>query len=208
MRENKFIDHITELAVSLANCSVTETGLTTINIEEGINRTVNMLLEAKRQNRKVLSFGNGGSNAIVNHLQTDLSNTCKIRAVNMSNASILTALSNDNGYESVYEQQTELWAEPGDVIVAISSSGRSGNILSGVKKAVQMGCKVVTLSGFAPDNPLRAMGDINYHVSSFSYGFVEAAHSVLVHYITDCAGSLAREGMAGETITAKRLVNG
>lgn len=208
MRESRFIDHLAELAISLANCSVTERESLSINIDEGIKKTARLILETKRNNRKILSFGNGGSNAIADHLQTDLCNTCKIKAVNMGNASILTALSNDFGYESVFDRQTELWAEPGDLLIAISSSGKSSNILSGVRKALQLGCNVVTFSGFSHENPLRSSGDINYHINSRSYGFVETAHSVLAHYITDLVHSMLKSQIIEEPGIANRLING
>lgn len=73
----------------------------------------------------------------------------------------------------------------GDVLVAISSSGNSINILNGVEVALQKDMVVVTLSGFTVDNQLRALGDINFYVPSRCYGYVESSHSVILHCILD-----------------------
>jgi D-sedoheptulose 7-phosphate isomerase len=79
----------------------------------------------------------------------------------------------------------ELWAEPGDVVIAVSSSGESRNIVSAVAAARRRGCRVLTLTGFKPGNRLRALGDINIYVPADTYGYVEMTHSVLCHCITD-----------------------
>jgi len=85
----------------------------------------------------------------------------------------------------VFEKPVEMFADEGDVLIAISSSGRSSNILAAVDRARQKACAIVTLSGFDSDNPLRRKGDVNFYVPSHSYGFVEISHLVLCHYIAD-----------------------
>ena len=110
-----------------------------------------------------------------------------VRALDFSQVSLLTALSNDEGYECVYEYPITLWADAGDLLLAISSSGKSENILRAVKAAAAKKCGIITLSGFGADNPLRRLGDVNFYVSSREYGYVESAHSVIAHLITDRA---------------------
>jgi D-sedoheptulose 7-phosphate isomerase len=80
-----------------------------------------------------------------------------------------------------------LWAVEGDLLTAISSSGQSENILNSAATARALGCRVLTYSGFREDNPLRAMGDVNFYVRSESYGVVEVGHSFLAHMCTDLA---------------------
>ena len=99
--------------------------------------------------------------------------------------SALTCLGNDLGYENVFAKQIDFHARPGDLLVGISSSGRSPNILNAVKSARARNCKVVTYSGFTEDNPLRSVGDINFFVHSKEYGFVEVAHLALCHAVLD-----------------------
>jgi D-sedoheptulose 7-phosphate isomerase len=97
----------------------------------------------------------------------------------------LTCLSNDYGYEFVFEKQVEFHARKGDVLVAISSSGKSVNILNAVKAARKIGCSVMTFSGFDKQNPLAKLGDLNFYVDSKEYGFVEVGHVALMHAMLD-----------------------
>ncbi len=144
-----------------------------------------MLVAAKAECRKVMVVGNGGSAAIASHIQNDICKALGTRALVFTEQPLLTALANDDGYEGAYESMTRLWAVERDLLIAISSSGRSPNILRAVTAARAAGCRVVTLSGFAADNPLRATGDVNFHVASHSYGLVETAHAALGQYFTD-----------------------
>jgi D-sedoheptulose 7-phosphate isomerase len=102
-----------------------------------------------------------------------------------SDPAALTCLSNDYGYEHVYAKQIEFHARSGDLLVAISSSGRSINILNAVAVARKIGCHVMTFSGFDSDNPLAKLGDVNFYVDSTEYGFVEVVHLSLGHSLLD-----------------------
>ena len=148
--------------------------------------------------------GNGGSAAIASHMAIDFSKNGGLRARAFNDGAALTCLGNDLGYENVFAGQIEMHARPGDLLFAISSSGRSQNILNAVAAGRAGGCGVVTLSGFAPDNPLRRLGDYNVYVASHEYGLVEIAHLSLCHALLDMAlgwsqeqesasGALARE---------------
>lgn len=133
----------------------------------------------------VMFVGNGGSAGIASHMAVDFSKAGGVRAVTFSDASSLTCLGNDLGYENVFAHPVALHGRAGDLLVAISSSGRSPNILGAVAAARAKGCRVLTLSGFAPDNPLRALGDMNLYVPASAYGFVEVTHLALLHAILD-----------------------
>lgn len=152
------------------------------------------LLEARRQARKVLVIGNGGSAAIASHMQTDLCHSLGIRGLVFNEPPLLTALANDNGYENAFQRLVDLWADPGDVLVAISSSGRSPNILNACAAAKARGVAVLSFSGFGADNPLRRQGDLNFYVANATYGPVESAHAVLVHELTDRVLARLRAG--------------
>lgn len=134
---------------------------------------------------KLIFIGNGGSAGIASHMAIDYSKSGNLRALAMNDASMLTCLGNDYGYEQVFAKQIEFHARPGDLLVALSSSGRSANILNAARAARGMDCTVMTLSGFAPDNPLRAMGDMNFFLASDSYVFVEVGHMALCHAILE-----------------------
>ena len=135
--------------------------------------------------RKVMFIGNGGSAGISSHSAIDYSKNGNIRSTAFNDGAALTCLGNDLGYENVFAKQVDLFAQPGDLLVAISSSGNSPNIRNAVTVARGRGCAVVTFSGFKDGNPLRAMGDVNFYVASMEYGFVELVHQSIIHAILD-----------------------
>lgn len=146
------------------------------------------LLETLRENdNKILFIGNGGSAGISSHMAIDFLRNGRIPALAFNDGAMLTCFGNDFGYETVFAHQVAAHGRQNDLLVAISSSGRSANILRGVEAARQRGCRVITLSGFAPDNPLRQRGDLNFYTASSQYGFVEISHQTLIHALLDLA---------------------
>ena len=97
---------------------------------------------------------------------------------------LLTALANDEGYGSVFEWPINMWAERNDLFITVSSSGQSENIVRGLKAAREKECRVITMSGFDPNNASRELGDLNFYVPSSVYAYVETAHTALAHYLT------------------------
>jgi D-sedoheptulose 7-phosphate isomerase len=135
----------------------------------------------------VMFVGNGGSAGIAGHLAIDFAKNGGVRAVTFNDPSSLTCLGNDLGYDQVFAKQVEMQAIAGDVLIAISSSGGSKNILNAAHVAAKLKCEVVTLSGFSAGNELRKLGDVNFFVDSAVYGFVETAHQAILHAILDTA---------------------
>ena len=135
--------------------------------------------------RKIIFIGNGASASISSHMATDYWKNGGMRAMAFNDAALLTCLSNDCGYENVFGKSVEMFADEGDILVAISSSGKSENILNGVRAARKMGAHIVTLSGFKSDNSLRSMGDFNFFVPDEEYGPVEIVHLSITHCILD-----------------------
>ena len=133
-------------------------------------------LQARERGGRVIFIGNGGSAGMAAHLAIDLSKNASVPAICFSDASMITCLANDYGFEEWISHAVRLNARVGDCLVAISSSGRSKNIINAVTKARAMGLDVITLSGMTMDNPLRKLGDVNYWVDSRSYNIVETAH--------------------------------
>lgn len=134
---------------------------------------------------KLLFVGNGGSSTIASHLAIDYTKEGTLPALTLSDGAALTCLGNDLGYEQVFAYQIRAHGRPSDLLFAISSSGRSPNILNAVAAARDQGMGVVTLSGFAPDNALRQSGDVNFYVASDQYGMVEISHLAICHAILD-----------------------
>ncbi|HYD50597.1 MAG TPA: SIS domain-containing protein [Terriglobales bacterium] len=160
-------------------------------LESGCAEAVERLLEVRRRAAKIVLVGNGGSASIAGHMQMDLSNRVGVRAQVFHDPPVLTALANDHGYAGAFERLTRLWIASGDCLIAISSSGRSENIVRSVAAARAAGAAIITFSGFSPDNPLAQLADLAFYVDSQEYGEVEVAHHALGHYLTDCAASHA-----------------
>jgi len=144
-----------------------------------------MMATTHQGGNKLMFVGNGGSAGICGHMATDFSKNGDMRAIAFNDAAVLTCLANDYGYEHVFAKQIEWHAARGDLLIAISSSGCSRNILNAASAARKAGCRIVTLSGFRPGNPLRVLGDINLYIASQDYGFVEVGHLAILHGILD-----------------------
>lgn len=184
MKASSYLDTLIKI---LSQIEVTNNQKDILSLDEGMEKIIDQIMSIKSSNRKVMIVGNGGSAAIASHVHNDLCKSVGIRALIFNEPSLLTALSNDLSYTVAFENLVNLWADNGDMLIAISSSGKSENILRSAKSASENGCTVITLSGFKNDNPLRFMGQVNFFVPSSEYGYVELIHSILAHYISDAA---------------------
>jgi D-sedoheptulose 7-phosphate isomerase len=160
-----------------------------LGIEGGVTAVAEILARVRSDNGAVYVIGNGGSAGIASHVITDFVNVAKLRAYTLHDSSLLTCMANDYGYENAFARLLKQMAKPGDALVAISSSGRSANIRNAAAQITESGGKVITLSGFACDNPLRALGDINIWLDSMDYGFVEIGHQFVLHNVADRFGA-------------------
>lgn len=174
-----------DLAQGVAGVEASDTTGRALGFEEGMAAAVGLIVTQTGQGRKLMFVGNGASSAIASHQSVDYWKTGGMRAVAFNDAALLTCIGNDFGYPSVFEKPVAMFADAGDILVAISSSGRSENIVRAVRAAREHACRVITLSGFAADNPLRALGDVNFYVPSKSYGHVEVTHLALSHCLLD-----------------------
>jgi D-sedoheptulose 7-phosphate isomerase len=157
-----------------------------------------LIATATAAGRRIFFIGNGGSAAIASHMATDYMKNGGMRALAFNDSSLLTCLSNDYGYGHVFEQPVRRFAERGDLLVAISSSGQSENICAAAAAATERGCRVVTLSGFDAGNRLRSLGDLNFYVPSRAYGQVEILHLVVCHCILDMLIARGEGAFVGE----------
>ena len=146
---------------------------------------VKLLKKIKKNKKKVILVGNGGSAAMASHVSVDLTKMCKIRAINFNEADLLTCFANDYGYENWVKKAVSFHADKGDLLICISSSGSSKNIINGAKYAKKIGCKVVTLTGFNKTNPVKKIGNINLWLNSKKYNFIEMIHHTWLLSIVD-----------------------
>jgi D-sedoheptulose 7-phosphate isomerase len=145
-----------------------------------------LILETKLNKKKVLIFGNGGSAAIASHFSVDLTKNAKIRCHNFNEAGLITCLANDYGYKHWASQTVDFYGDEGDLLIVISSSGQSDNMLNAVKAARNNKfSSVITLSGFSNENSLSKLGDLNLWVDNKSYNFVENIHQIWLLTIVD-----------------------
>ncbi|PKM77880.1 MAG: phosphoheptose isomerase [Firmicutes bacterium HGW-Firmicutes-15] len=178
-----------------------------IDFEQGTQQIMTLFSGLYISDSKLIFIGNGGSAAIASHMAIDYWKNGGIPALCFNDGAQLTCLSNDYGYDAVFEKPIQVFARPGDILIAISSSGQSSNILKGVEAAIRVGCKTITFSGFSPLNPLRKQGDINIYSASHEYGFVELTHQLVLHMILDlmCAGGKEN---ANERSTEQSSISG
>ena len=157
----------------------------TLSLSEAFQKTIDDIQALNAAGNTLRFIGNGGSAGIASHMAVDFSKRGEIRANAFNDAAMLTCLGNDLGYSEVFSHQVALHTREGDVLVAISSSGQSENILRAAEEARKKGARIITFSGFKPDNPLRGSGDLNYYVGSNEYGFVELTHMALLSALID-----------------------
>lgn len=184
--EQGLVSYGTLLAGALAAVAVTR-NRRPVSGEEAISRIVALLHEENSRDGRVLFVGNGGSAAIASHCAADYMKNGGFRAHSLHDPAVLTCIANDLGYERVFSDQLRRHGRRGDILFVISSSGESQNILQAARTARELSMIVVALSGFAASNPLRTLGDIDFHVPSRSYGIVEIAHLAICHAILDRA---------------------
>lgn len=169
----------------LQNALATDANSKEVLLDDAFRRMIQLILDLKKKNNKLIFIGNGGSASIASHMSTDFLKNGGIPAIAFNDASLITCLSNDLGYENVFKKPIEMLAGKGDLLVSISSSGRSANILQATQAAKEKTCSIITLSGFDSNNPLRQLGDINLYIKSHAYGYVEIAHSTICHCLLD-----------------------
>ena len=144
-----------------------------------------LISNIKKKNKKILVFGNGGSAAIVNHFTVDITKMYKVKCINLNESSIITCFSNDFGFDNWIKEAINYYADKDDLVILVSSSGMSMNMVNGGKKAIQQKCKLVTFSGFNKNNKLRKLGNINIWVESNIYNFVENLHQIYLLSVVD-----------------------
>jgi D-sedoheptulose 7-phosphate isomerase len=176
-------DYYNDFQTFLNSITVTDNNKNKKTFYEGIELVCDLILKNKNINNKLIFIGNGASASISSHMAIDFSKNAGIRAIAFNDSALLTCISNDYGYKHVFEKPIEMFADKGDILFAISSSGNSENILAGVRAARVKRCNVITFSGFNSHNPLSLMGDFNFYVPAQDYGPVEVMHHSICHCI-------------------------
>lgn len=167
---------------------------------QAIDALADLLLKTWRENRQVFVFGNGGSACTSSHFVIELQYTAGangakgLRAFALDNMGVLTALANDTAYAEVFYQQMVSYGQPGDIVIAISGSGNSPNVLKAVQWSKANGLTVVGLTGF-DGGKLKDMVDMHINIPNNNYGILEDLHMSIGHIV----GQILNRAIAAES---------
>ncbi len=156
-----------------------------LGLDEGLGIWAGRSDEVKRRGGLFFLCGNGASATIAEHLSHDCFQNADFLTQTCSETSHITAVSNDLSYEDVFAYRVGKQLKKGDMLITISSSGNSPNILKAIRAARKKGAFIVTLSGKGADNQSRKLGDLNFYIPLSTYGMVESAHALLMHMWLD-----------------------
>ena len=157
------------------------------NIEclKKLNLVKDLIVSTSKKSGKILIFGNGGSAAIASHASVDLTKNARIRAVNFNEADLITCFSNDYGYDRWIEKTIDFYADKKDIIILISSSGQSKNMINACKAAKKKRIRVISFTGHSKNNPLSKLSKISLWVNSKAYNYIENIHQIWLLGICD-----------------------
>ena len=150
-----------------------------------INKSVEIISFTKKSNNKVYIVGNGGSSSIASHVSVDLVKVAKVASLTFNNANLITCFANDYGYKNWVKEAIKTHCNKDDLIILISSSGTSKNIVNAAEYCKINNINLITLSGFDSNNPLSILGKVNFHVKSDDYNFIEMTHHIILVSIVD-----------------------
>jgi D-sedoheptulose 7-phosphate isomerase len=181
MESNTWQQYVDRLYAGLRGICFTDSPGQGLNTDAAFAAWTTWTLDLGRAGRSVYLIGNGASASMASHFAADLAKNARLHAQVFSDLSLITAISNDIGYDQVFAEPLRRRGHPGDMLIAISSSGKSPNILAAAQVALDLKMTLITLSAMSPDNPLRSRGRLNLYVGAESYGAAESAHAAALH---------------------------
>jgi D-sedoheptulose 7-phosphate isomerase len=170
-----------DIHAALLNTITMDKHQATISNEQGMEQWCQFTKEMRASNHTMFFIGNGASATMSSHMSADASKNGQIKSLAFNDQALLTAVSNDIGYHKSFAMPLQRFATKGDILVTISSSGNSANIIEAIRVAREMGMIIVTLSGMVSTNKSRLLGDLNFFVPAKTYGLVECSHQILLH---------------------------
>ena len=150
-----------------------------------IKQSVELIQKVKNNNNKIYIIGNGGSSSIASHVSVDFAKVARIPSSTFNNANLITCFANDYGYENWVTEAIKAYCNNNDLFILISSSGTSKNIVNAAKHLTKNNFDLITLSGFKSDNPLSKLGNVNFHIRSTEYNFIEMSHHIILVSLVD-----------------------
>ena len=150
-----------------------------------LNQSVNLIKETIDNNAKVYIVGNGGSSSMASHVSVDFAKVAGVKSSTFNNANLITCFANDYKYENWVVEAIKAYCDNKDLIILISSSGTSINIVNAAKFCQKKKMNLITLSGFNKNNPLSKLGLVNFYINSKNYNFIEMSHHIILLSIVD-----------------------
>ena len=150
-----------------------------------INQSVELIKKVISSKGKIFIVGNGGSSSIASHVSVDFLKAAKIKSSTFNNSNLITCFANDFGYENWVKEAIKAFCTIDDILILISSSGKSKNIVNAAKYCSENNIDLITLSGFSKDNELSKLGNVNFFVNSNNYNFIEMTHHIILVSIAD-----------------------
>jgi D-sedoheptulose 7-phosphate isomerase len=170
---------------ALLGVQITDSDGNSLDKEVALEELCDLSKTCQKEGKTQYFCGNGASAAFASHMALDWSKNGGVRSEAFNDPVLFTALGNDVSIEAIFARSLKMYASQKDMLITISSSGNSPNIIQAIKVARSMKMRVVTLSGLKPDNVSRKSGDLNLFVPAKTYGVVESAHQVLLHIWLD-----------------------
>ena len=156
-----------------------------IDILTKIIKLYKLILKIKKKNKKIIIVGNGGSAAIASHFSVDMTKNGGVRCINFNESDLLTCFANDYGYENWVKQALKFYSDNGDLVILISASGNSKNMVNAAKYIKKKNNNLITFTGFDGKNLLSKYGDISFNVASKEFNFIENTHQYWLLTIVD-----------------------
>ncbi len=199
---SKIWQHETSMLYKHLSClSFTDANGRPVNTDSGFALWKEWTYEIRDSKKICYLIGNGASASIASHMAADLAKNALIHTQVFSDLALITAMGNDIGYEWVYSEPLRSRGAPGDILVAISSSGESKNVLNAVEVAMSLGMCVVTLTAMSKSNSLRSSGSLNAYIPAEDYGHAETCHAAVLHYWMDMVSVTEKEFQTVQPIT-------
>ena len=176
---------ITEIGRCLQSLSALLSDASDIPTDEAFIRWTDLTVRIRAQNNTIFLIGNGASASMASHVAADLAKNAHVHTEVFTDLALITAIANDISYDEVFSEPLRRRLKKGDMLVAISSSGQSRNIIQAVETAKNLGGIVITLSAMNAENLLRRKGDLNLYVPAQTYGMAETCHAAILHYWID-----------------------
>ncbi|AMK11502.1 SIS domain-containing protein [Pseudodesulfovibrio indicus] len=173
------------LSKVLEQLAVTDGAGTLLDADAGFALFREWIEECRGERRRVYFVGNGASASMASHFSTDLAKNADVPTEVFTDCSLITATGNDFGYEQTFAYPLGQRMVPGEVLIAISSSGNSPNVVAAVARARELGGRSVTITAMSQDNRMRALGDLNFYLPADSYGMAESGHGAVLHHLID-----------------------